>query len=205
MDNVERFKMSKTLSKLIPIALLAVSVQAHAQGASKATADVVGQSLAGPVVSEDGAALIRTNSGVTASLTMPTPLPGSYTYPSGNAFQPTVLVGHPEVFTGWLFVFNKPAECSDGVCDGNDLGETPARGGAYNFAGHVVGGSTLNLAGHVSVGSPPFVGVPLDDPMGADIHLAVAPHGMVQPDLLPTQITTPIGTPSHWWLAIFLP
>jgi hypothetical protein len=205
VDNLEELKMRKTLRKLLPIALLALSVQAHAQGASKATVDVVGQSMAGPVVSEDGATVIRTNGGVTASLTMPTPVSGSYTYPPGNAFQATVLVGHPEVFTGWMFVFNNPAECSDGVCDLNDLGATPARGGAYNFAGHVVGGSTLNLAGHVSVGSAPFLGVPLDNPLGADIHLAVAPHGMVQPDLLPTQITTPIGTPSHWWLAIFAP
>jgi len=198
--------MKTTLSRLIPAAFLAFSLQAQAQGSVKATVDVVGQGMAGPVVSEDGARVVRTNNGVTASLTMPTPPPGSYTYPEdGNAFQPTVLVGHPEVFTGWIFIFNNPADCSDGICDMNDIGPTPARGGAYNFAGHVVGGSTLNLAGHISVGSPPFVGVPLDNPMGAEIHLAVAPHGTVQPDLLPTQITTPIGTPAHWWLAIFVP
>ena len=197
--------MKMTLSQVIPVALLAFSMQVHAQGVAKSTEDVVGQSMAGPLDSEDGATVIRTNSGVTASLTMPTPVSGSYTYPSGNAFQPTVLVGHPEVFTGWMFIFNNPAECSDGVCDSNDLGMTPARGGAYNFAGHVVGGSTLNLTGHVAVGNTPFAGVPLDNPLGAEIHLAVAPHGMVQPDLLPSQITTPIGTPSHWWLAIFMP
>jgi hypothetical protein len=188
---------------MIPIALLAISLQANAQGASKTTVDVVGQGMGGPVVSEEGATLTRTRNGVTAHLTMPTPPAGSYSYPSGNAFQPTVLIGHPEVFTGWIFIFNDPAECSDGVCDLNDLGNTPARGGAYNFAGHPVSGSTLNLAGHISVGSTPFLGAPLDNPLGADVHLAVAPHGMVQPDLLPTQITTPIGTLANWWLAIF--
>lgn len=187
---------------MIPLALLAFSLQANGQGAAKTTVDVVGQGMAGPVVSEDGATVIRTETGVTASLNMPTPLPGSYIYPDGNAFQPTVLVGHPEVFTGWIFIFNNPAGCSD-PCDLDDLGPTPARGGAYNFAGHIVGGSTLNLAGHISVGSTPFLGAALDNPVGAEIHLAVAPHGMVQPDLLPTQITTPIGTPAHWWLAIF--
>lgn len=195
--------MKMTLSRLIPVAFLAIGMQAHAQGASKTTEDVVGQGMGGPVVSEDGATLTRTKNGVTAHLTMPTPLPGSYSYPTGNAFQPTVLVGHPEVFTGWIFIFNDPTECSDGICDSNDLGNTPARGGAYNFAGHPVSGSTLNLAGHISVGSPPFVGAPLDNPLGAEIHLAVAPHGMVQPDLLPTQIKTPIGTGNEWWLAIF--
>lgn len=37
----------------------------------------------------------------------------------------------------------------------------------------------------------------------AEIHLAVAPHGALAPDLLPAQITTPVGDPSFWWLAIF--
>lgn len=197
--------MRTTLSLLIPVALLTISMQSHAQGGLTDSVDVVGQGMAGPVVSEDGATLVRSRNGVTASLTMPTPAPGSYSYPSDGPFQATVLVGHPEVFTGWIFIFNDPGQCSDGVCDSNDLGATPARGGAYNFAGHVVGGPTLNLAGHIAVGSPPFVGAPLDNPLGADIHLAVAPHGMVQPDLLPSQITTPIGSPNLWWLAIFEP
>lgn len=197
--------MNKSTLKLFPLVALALGTLAYAGGAMKSTVDVVGQSSAGMVVAENGATIIRTGNGVTASVSMPTPLPGSYTYPEGNAFQPTVMVGHPEVFTGWMFVFNDPSACSDGVCDGNDLGPTPARGGAYNFAGHVVGGDTLTLTGHVAAGAAPFAGVPLDNPAGAEIHLAVAPHGMVQPDLLPTQITHPIGTPSHWWLAIFLP
>ena len=116
-----------------------------------------------------------------------------------------MIPGFPEAFTGWIFFFNYPDLCSDGVCGGDDLGLTPAMGGAYNFAGHVVGGKKLNFAGHVSVGSEAFGGVPLSNPLGAEVHIAVAPHGMLQPDLLPTQITTPIGGPPHWWLAIFLP
>jgi len=199
IDNLEELKMRKTLSRLIPVALLAIGMQAHAQGASKATVDVVGQGIGGAVVSEDGATIIRTRGGVSASLTMPTPLSGDYLYPGG------VDAGHPEVFTGWLFVFNNPAACSGGVCDDDDLGATPARGGAYNFAGHVVGGSTLNLAGHASVGSQPFGGVPLDNPLGAEIHLAVAPHGVSLPEQMPGQIKTPIGDSSLWWLAIFVP
>ncbi len=179
----------------------------HGQGNLKQTIDVVGQGMAGPVVSIDGATLIRTKNGITASLTMPTPAPGSYSYPAGNAFQPMVFAGHPEVFTGWMFVFNNPAGCSD-PCNADDLGDTPARGGAFNFAGHVVGGSVLNLTGHVSTRSEPFSaapGVPVDNPLGAEVHLAVAPHGGLQPDILPTQITFPIGTSAEWWLAIFLP
>lgn len=196
--------MNRTLLLAAAIACLAMGLQTPARAAGMDTVDVVGQGMAGPVVADDGATLIRTSNGVTASLKMPTPLPGSYTYPDGNGFQPMVFVGHPEVFTGWIFIFNNPAECSD-PCDLNDLGDTLARGGAYNFAGHIVGGSTLNFAGHISVGEETFLGAALDNPQGAEIHLAVAPHGMLQPDLLPTQITTPIGGPPHWWLAIFVP
>jgi hypothetical protein len=134
---------------------------------------------------------------------MPTPAPGSYTYPEGNMFQPTVKMGSPEVFTGWIFIFNDPAAC-DGPCDGGDLSNPMARGGVYNFAGHAVGGSTLNLAGNIGIGESTFLGFPLDDPENAEVHLAVAPHGMLQPDLLPTQLTTPIGVPDHWWLALFI-
>ena len=57
---------------------LAFSGPLHAQGNHKQTIDVVGQGMAGPVVSMNGATLIRTKNGLTASLTMPTPAPGSY-------------------------------------------------------------------------------------------------------------------------------
>jgi len=197
--------MRNTALKIAPLALLVVGLNAYAQGAAKSTRDVIGQGEAGPVVSEDGATLIRTNNGVTASLQMPTPVPGSYVYPPGNAFQPQVYMGSPEVFTGWIFIFNHPEECSDGVCDSNDLGETPAMGGAYNFGGHAVGGPNLMISGHISVGEETFLGAPLSNPGGAEIHLAIAPHGSLQPDLLPTQINFPIGGPPHWWIAVFQP
>jgi hypothetical protein len=180
---------------------------ALAEGAIKETADVVGQGGAGPLVSAQGAQLIRTESGINISLTMPTPQSGMYVYPDPNPFQAEVVQGHPEVFTGWAFIFNWPDQCSDGECGFDDLGpNAPARGGAFNFAGHIVGGPTLRMSGRVDLGDPPFPaapGVPLENPRGAEVHVAIAPHGEVQPDLLPTQITTPIGTADHWWQAIF--
>jgi len=187
--------------------LLLVTIRAHTQGAVRETADVVGQGNAGPVVSEGGASLIRTANGITVAVKMPTPIPFTYNYPPPNAFQPTVIMGAPEVFTGWAFVFNYPDLCSD-PCDSNDLGvDKPALGGAYNFAGHPAGGGTLRLAGHVSIGETPFgaTHARLENPLGAEIHLAIAPHGTLQPDLMPTQINTPIGSPQFWWLAFFVP
>lgn len=197
--------MKTTAILSLPIASLAIGLNVHAQGAAKSTEDVVGQGPAGPTASEDGATIIRTENGITASLNMPTPMPGTYEYPDGNGFQPLVFIGAPEVFTGWIFIFNNPAACSDGVCGSDDLGATPAMGGAYNFGGHVVGGTTFNVAGHISVGDEPFAGMPLSNPTEAEVHLAIAPHGTLQPDSLPTQIQTPIGGPPNWWLAIFTP
>ena len=198
-------QMKTTLVLLTATLALMMGPFSNAAAPGAEPADVIGQGPFGLVVSDDGASLMRTANGLNISLVMPTPASGSYIYPDPNAFQPTVVVGHPEAFTGWAFVFNYPDECTD-PCNSDDLGsDKPAKGGAYNFAGHVVGGSTLRLSGRLNVGEEPFVGAPLENPPGAEVHLAVAPHGEVQPDLLPVQITFPIGTADHWWLAFFVP
>ena len=41
------------------------------------------------------------------------------------------------------------------------------------------------------------------DIANAEIHLAVAPHGALDPKLLPQQISTLAGPPSLWWSAMF--
>jgi hypothetical protein len=178
---------------------------AGAAGVSTETSDVRGQGSAGPVVAVDGAVLRRSDNGLSAMLTMPTPEPGTYNYPPAQTAPfpfPAAAPGHPEAYSLWVFVFNYPALCSQ-PCDSNDLGATPARGGAFNAAGHVVGGSNLQLAGYVSMNSTPFGGSMLLEPRTAEVHLAVAPHGVLDPALLPDQITKPIGNPSFWWSAIF--
>lgn len=195
----------RCVTAAIAAAGLSLLVGAAPAAASVATetADVIGQGPAGPVVSTDGATIQRNQSGISIQLTMPTPEPGSYDYPPANAFHPEgARPGHPEAFSLWVFVFNHPDECSD-PCDGNDLGDTPARGGAFNAAGHIVGGKTLQLAGRVTTNSTPFTGSPLREPETAEVHLAVAPHGELQPELMPDQTSKPIGSPPYWWLANF--
>ena len=202
-----------TLVLLSLLVFLFAGTQADGnEGATRQTVDVVGQSPAGPVVSADGASLIRTKNGITASLNMPTPMSGSYSYPPANPFQTVAPVpGTPEVFTGWLFFFNNPENCAvaykcippaPGAPAPNDF--TEGRGGVYNFAGHAISGiGSLNMVGHISVGEAPFGGpFALDNPAGAEIHLAVAPHGVLVPELMPQQINTPVGNPSFWWLAL---
>lgn len=77
------------------------------------------------------------------------------------------------------------------------------------------GGTQLTIAGRVTQQSTVFPGgigdslaaalaqdFDLDE---AEIHLAVAPHGVLNPALLPEQISTPAGDPSFWWIAAFAP
>ena len=40
--------------------------------------------------------------------------------------------GEPEVFTLWFTDFNLPDQCTDGICNDDDIGlEAPAKGGVY--------------------------------------------------------------------------
>lgn len=162
-------------------------------GVTKQTEDVFGQGPDGPIVAPDGATLRRTRNGISMSLSMPTPEPGSYTYPTGppgGAW--TDEQGPPEVFTLWCFVFDDPS-ADDWT-------------GVYAVAGHVVGGSTLTLGGRASTNGEPFLGDPVENPRDAEVHLAVAPHGALDPELLPEALNTPTGPgPDIWWLALFDP
>lgn len=71
------------------------------------------------------------------------------------------------------------------------------------MAGHIVGGPALTLSGTVSRNSEPVVGAPLADPTGAAVHLAVAPHGALNPEKMPEQTKTRTKPgPAIWWLAL---
>lgn len=218
----ENLSSSVLGSALMAIAALALACEAPplvpddqppnlnaSTGVTVETADVFGQGMTGPPVAEDGATLRRTANGISMRLSMPTPEPGTYTYPSGppgGAW--TDEEGPPEAFTLWAFIFNNPEECATPFeCKGGDLGP-PADGGAFFVAGHIVGGPNLNLSGQVSKNSEPFptatAGARLENTEGAHVHLAVAPHGALDPALLPEQIQTPTGPgPDIWWLALF--
>ena len=194
---------------LLSLAALVLAATAGAEGVTTQTASVLGQmDPTRDAVSDGSASIQRSDSGISAKLSMPTPESGTYMYPPAQTAPfpfPAAVPGHPEAFSLWMFVFNYPALCS-APCDGDDLGAaTPARGGAFSTAGHVVGGPNLSLDGYVSMNTTPFSGSMLLEPRTAEVHLAVAPHGEVRPELLPDQISKPIGSPPFWWLAIFAP
>ena len=156
--------------------------------------DVLGQVVGGErtVYAEDAATLRRGPDGLQVRVQMPTPEPGTYNYPAPD--EPTVSEpGHPEAFTLWVFVFD------------DELGpyEDFPWSSAFLGAGHVVGGPNLTLSGYISKQSEPFAGFYLENPQDVEVHFAVAPHGGLDPEILPEQIKTPAGGPPLWWVALF--
>lgn len=205
----------RVLMCLTATAALLLSSSFAAGASAWERSDIVGQGSDGPTVAVDGAAILRTGNGLTAQVSMPTPEPGSYEYSSA----PTASdeAGHPEAFTLWVFVFYNPEAC-DGACDDPDLAhKEDVVAGAYNAGGHFAAGPNLTITGHVNhrsaVFPPPNATAELEtlgealemgfDIADAEVHLAVAPHGALDPQLLPEQISTPAGPPSLWWVAQF--
>lgn len=187
--------MRKSLVLLAATALVvAMLTPASAGGAMDGTADVVGQGPDGDVVAEDGATLKRTDNSIKTKVEMPTPESGEYEYPEpeGTVSEP----GHPEGFTLWVFVFDDQL--------GPANGDVPWSS-AFLGAGHIVGGDTLTLSGQINKNTEPFAGFHLQNPRDVEVHLAVAPHGEVDEEIMPDQIKTPGGGPQHWWHAVFEP
>lgn len=179
------------------------------------------QSLAvqGPsedVYAADAATLERRADGVTGRALFPVPEPGSYDYPTGDQNpewaepHPAVSVGsaeEPEAFTMWIVIFNYPDECTDDSCGADDFGdEAPARGGVFQADGRIVEGDSLDMAATIRLGEVPMHGSEFENPLGAEIHFAIAPHGKaLQGADLWRQLNGPLGNPSLWWSAAFAP
>ena len=179
------------------------------------TVDVLGQGPDREVVAEDGATLHRTADALVTELTMPTPEPGEYTYasepPEREGEWWTDEPGELEAFTLWLVTFNDPEECEEGVgqCGGEDLGD-PAGGGAFGVGGTVPAGDQLTLNGFVTTETEVFengdpMGMRLERPLEAEVHVAVAPHGAFDPAMMPETLETPVSPPDVWWAAFFDP
>ena len=118
---------------------------------------------------------------------METPTPGTYCYPDGETA--VAEEGPPEAFSFWLFTF--------------EAGPDEPFTGVWGIGGHVVGGPNLTLSGQVSKADEPFAGDFPKDTDDVEVHLAVAPHGALDTDIMPEQIKTPAGGPEHWWVSIF--
>lgn len=194
IDDVSRRTIVKTTAVAVGGLGLTGTVAAADRGVTKQTTDVFGQGPSGPIVAAEGATLRRKSQSISMTVSMPTPEPGDYQYPSapdGGAW--TDEEGPPEVFSLWCFHFPPEQDVPSGDWTG-----------VYAAAGHVVGGPHLTLSSGISAGAEPFLGEPLEHPRNAPIRLAVAPHGALDPDLLPEALRTPTQPgPDIWWMAEF--
>ena len=208
--------MNRRILVLVSVIALLAATASVAGASPWETEDVFGQGLGGPTVADDGAKIMRGTDGVTAKVNMPTPEPGSYDYPPPEIWPTSSgVAGHPEAFSLWVFLFFNPEACAvPGDCGPADLaGDNDVIAGAFNAGGHLAAGPKLIISGRVNQQSPTFggdnaetisealaLGYAIAD---ADVHVAVAPHGALAPQLLPAQIKTPAGNPNFWWMAIF--
>lgn len=174
----------------------------------------------------EDATLTRSEDAIVVEVTMDVPTPGTYVYPEGV---PPERQAAPEAFTLWTFVFNYPENCiSDEPplsCGGDDFSES-VKAGVYGLGGHVPsidhsGGAfefdratdgRMTLTGEIKVGdpqrtdSPPgSINFPLENPMGAEVHFAVAPHGQIDPGTMVAELYEPVGEPDCgcWWGGLF--
>jgi hypothetical protein len=175
----------------------------------------------------ENALLTRLPDRIVIDVRMKTPEPGSYRY---DPTIPEELRTAPEVFTGWLFVFNHPEHCTTFPvpprCGPDDFVEA-TRPGVYNFAGHVssithhggafvldeASGGYIILQGEILVGQEPLqympprvdVHIPLEQPLTAEIHVAIVSHGQIVTTKLPGDLYDPYGMPTCgcWWLAMW--
>lgn len=222
MDDVSKSSMTQwtaSTSRVLPwlaiglVVVVAVIAFRSSSSSGTQTANVGSQGTAANPVSIDGASLQRGPDGVRVRIEMPTPMPGSYEYPTSDMVppeapeHPELLVAGPgesETFTLWIFIFNHPELCTD-ACNLDDLDpDADAKGGVYQGDGRIADSDQLVLEGGVRVGQEPMTGAPLENPLDADVHLAIAPHGMaLEGRELWRQLNGPIGNPTLWWPAAF--
>ena len=172
------------------------------------------------------ATIARLADRLVVEIAMPTPIPGTYRYPTTV---PPERYASPEAFTLWVFVFNHPDACVSSPepprCGPDDFTDA-VMAGIYGVAGHVTSvdhsggafeldrgtGGIMTLRGEIMVGQaqrsdmpPESRTFPLIDPALAEVHLAVAPHGQIEPATISTELFEPAGSPACgcWWVAFF--
>ena len=160
----------KTIRKLLTVlsvACLVVSPAAIAGGSAKSEAPVF-QTYDGQVVGTSK--VVRTKHGITAQIKT-----------TG------LTAGH--AMTMWIIFFNNPDACAGDVCDPAVDGANAEAGFDFHYAsGHVVNGNKTTLSGHLRAGETSTSGgvevggsaVPLLNPFGAQVWLAVHSHGPAQ-------------------------
>jgi hypothetical protein len=191
--------MMRKLIGVLAASALAATVLASPASAGppeKQTVDV--NEFSGDLVTEDGASLVRTNSGV--SMRMSTTVGGQlFDLFAGPLAGTSWDVG--DATTNWFVVFNNPDACSAPGCGEDDVqdaatGVNNDPGVGVHFAtGHIAGSSNWRSAASLREGdeSGMVFGFALEDAMTAEIHVVVRSHGSAA-NLVPSELAGAIGS-----------
>ncbi len=226
---VKHIRNALAIVTVVALATLSIGTVA---ASTSAPADVVRNDPtegSGPeLLTRENTLIDRDADGVTITLRIPTPLPGSYAYPEDI---PPERWAYPEAFTGWAAIFNNPELCTTSetppYCGPGDRNDE-VKYGMYHFAGHtssltVVDGELMPdvgtdgmiiLTGTIGVddqqrdmpSDPEIPKYPLENPEGAEIHALIAPHGQI--DLTnPDELFSPTGNSKCGcrWIGFFSP
>jgi hypothetical protein len=216
--------IAAALSVAIPTAVIAQEGVQQADDVGNAPTLQLSPDL--ELIRVEDALLTRDPDGLTFEISMDVPTPATYVYPDEV---PPGRRASPELFTMWSFIFNFPEACTSGsgdeLCGPDDFTDA-ARGGVYGLAGHVTAidvsggpfeldrdaGGRMTFHRRIEVGdperpNPEEVTYPLENPLGAEVHVAIAPHGQMDPATVVTELFNPAGNPDCgcWWGAAFLP
>lgn len=173
-------------SRLAAAAALLMSTSFFSPGVSAAGNAAVTTAAAhlfpdGPTKEGASSTLVRNDAGVTATF-----------------LSPDLKVG--DVYTVWWVIFNRPANCSGGVCNLDDVvpfpGNTAAEVSLAYGTGQVIPTSGRgNFAAQLAVGDTAgaMFGPGLVDPLGAVIHVALRTHGPAIPGMLDEQLSSFAG------------
>ena len=176
---------SRKLLTVVSVACLVVSPAVLAGGSAKSEAPVfLTYDMAMPPTPVGNSKIVRTKHGITAQIKT-----------TGLA------AGH--AMTMWLIFFNNPEACDGPICDPAVDGGNEEAGFDFHYvAGHVVNGKKTTLSGHLRAGETSTSGgaevggmaVPLLNPFGAQVWLAVHSHGPAQTgQTLKEQISSFLG------------
>jgi hypothetical protein len=226
---MNRFAPALALTAALALGTTGVSAQSVGQPADIVENFATMAAGSPDLLLAENATIERSADGVTINMGLVTPEPGSYTYPEDV---PAESQAAPESFTGWAFVFNNPEFCVTSeeppFCGPDDFNDQ-VKFGVYNFGGfssslsqHSGSDPALNegtdgmvmLSGTIAAGDaqrvnmpPDVVTFPLENPEGAEIHAAIAPHGQLDVTKLPDDLYNPMGSPDCecWWVGIFMP
>jgi len=176
MDHARGYKLFAILTLLTTALLVQRARPAQAESSKTSIQPLLVYGV-GSVVPGTGSILVRTKEGVGATVHAFGLVPGN-------------------VYTLWWGIFNNPKKCATNPCSPADLPNPDVQAVVLWGSGQIAGDDgTADFGAFRAVGDPSGqaglgTAMALEEPLKAQIHLAVRSHGSVIPGMLSDQLST---------------